>query len=79
MSDKRLEVNKAVHESMNIKNLANVIIVIFTVISPLKVMVKRKTYVFQILQAKKEESEGECQPRTRWRWQRLGRWRRRGE
>ena len=48
MSDKRLEVNKAVHESMNIKNKANVITVICTVISPLKVMVKRKTCVSEI-------------------------------
>ena len=62
-----------------VQNKATVTIVIFTVISPLKVMVKRKTYVFQIIQAEKEESEGECQPRTRWRRRRLGRWRRRGE
>ena len=48
-----------------VQNKATVIIVIFTVISPLKVMVKRKTCVFQIIQAEKEESEGECQPRTR--------------
>ena len=45
-----------------VQNKATVIIVIFTVISPLKVMVKRKTCVFQIIQAEKELSEGECQP-----------------
>ena len=46
------------HVEDEVQNKANVFIVTFTVISLLKVMVKRKTYVFQRKQAEKQETEG---------------------